>query len=1321
MPDMPLRPLVSIAIVANDPTWLGECLDSAIAQDYPALEIVVLAHDNGVVASLCSERTNIRMAPDGTADPLSTLIAETHGRYIKFVRDCDRLAPDCVSRLVEAIEQAPEALLAFSLAMQIDNHGKMHGVEQKIQYGAAMQLLDGNALRRTFARQCKNLVGEPTVVLFDGPWLRRGGESAFRGRATEHRFSALAWVAAYCNAAEERPVAFVREVLSSCRTRDGHTPSNTAATAALIDWRQIIDEIGHSDPPFADDRIQAINTYNNLVADFARMHPDETADALALRFEDDANPHYRDFLTCRTLIESGRTATAQSKLLALVEQKTSCWQVYETLADIALARHEDKLALAYLETAAQKNCTVGPITLKLAMLLIGTYRLGEGHALLETYLARHPDDSTAQQLLASIETTPGARSEQRFDATILAAYACLEGDYEQWQARADRPCLPATMRQRFEFVILARNGNGNAAELANTIDAVAAQSGHWHLTILADFDPPDPALREIDVLTWLTLPDAEAIAMMLPQAIGASCADWLVISEAGTVFAPDYLGHLAAYLDRNPQVALVYTDDDHLAPAGKRCLPRFKPDFDPDYFCAFDYVRDVAARRDALMEIAQTAPETHAETYDIVLGILDRFCEKAIGHLDRVLVHIPLAMSLRTDDTAARSALARHFARRNEQANIEDGPFPPLRRIRREFSTTPKVSIIIPTRNRIDLLRPCIDSLFANTRYSDYELIVVDNGSDDPEVARYYARVRTEQRQRVKFIDWPGEFNYAAMNNAAGAIAAGDYLLLLNNDTECIHDDWLDAMMAHAQRPDVGIVGARLLFPDSLKIQHAGVVLGMTGTAGHPFLNSLAHDEPGYLNRAQVDQEFSAVTGACLLIRKSVYDEVGGLDEQAFRISFNDIDLCLRVRQRGYRIIWTPFATLLHHGSATQIGDAQNPQKIAAFQQECNEFYLRWTKEIANDPAWNRNLSLCSTTPAVEDELVVPWNTDFHDRPRILVMPVSSPGAAEYRNLGPLRALHAAGRVHYASVCQPRADFERAPMPVELARLAPDVLVMHAPVDNVRGQALLRYVRYNPEVLRIYALDDLITHIPESNPTYRALPADAITERLELGLKASNRLIVSTEPLMHACRHLIDDIRLLPNSLPWATWGQLQSQRRRGRKLRVGWAGAQQHAGDLRFMLEVVTATSKDVDWVFFGMLPDGARAHVAEFHDYMHEFSAYPAKLASLDLDLAVAPLEIHPFNEAKSNLRLLEYGILGWPVICTDILPYQTDNPPVTRLPNDPKRWIAAIRERVAEPDAMAAEGDLLREWVKKHYLLEQRLDQWFDAYLPESSNHI
>jgi hypothetical protein len=320
---------------------------------------------------------------------------------------------------------------------------------------------------------------------------------------------------------------------------------------------------------------------------------------------------------------------------------------------------------------------------------------------------------------------------------------------------------------------------------------------------------------------------------------------------------------------------------------------------------------------------------------------------------------------------------------------------------------------------------------------------------------------------------------------------------------------------------------------------------------------------------------------------------------------------------------------------------------------------------------------------------------------------------AEYRNLGPLRSLHAQGRVQYASVCQPRKDFDRAPTPVELQRLAPDTLVMDSPVDNTRCLALLCYPRYNPDIFRIYTLDDLITNIPPDNPNSLNLQANVMKERLPLGLKACHRMIVNTEPLAEAYRNLIDDICLLPNTLEWGKWGQWQSKRGRGNKPRVGWAGAQQHAADLRFALDVVKATCKEVDWVFFGMMPEGAQAYVAEFHDFHHNFGTYPEKLASLDLDLAIAPLQYHPFNEAKSNLRLLEYGILGWPVICTDIFPYQTNNPPVTRLPNDTSRWIAAIRERIAEPEALAREGDALREWVKRHYLLENRLDEWFSAF--------
>jgi glycosyltransferase involved in cell wall biosynthesis len=229
------------------------------------------------------------------------------------------------------------------------------------------------------------------------------------------------------------------------------------------------------------------------------------------------------------------------------------------------------------------------------------------------------------------------------------------------------------------------------------------------------------------------------------------------------------------------------------------------------------------------------------------------------------------------------------------------------------------------------------------------------------------------------------------------------------------------------------------------------------------------------------------------------------------------------------------------------------------------------------------------------------------------------------------------------------------------------------------------------------------------------MPSDTLMKRVRRGLAAAHRLIVGTEPLADAFRNRIGDIRIVPDALEWKIWGALRAMRRQGEKLRVGWAGAPQDAGGLEFMAEVAEATCKAVDWVFFGRVPEPIRPYAAEFHEFhgdRQDSRTYPEKLASLDLDLALAPLAINRFNEAKSNLRLLEYGILGWPTLCSDIFPYQTGKPPVARLPNDARPWIEAILERAGEPEALAREGDALREWVKEHHLLENRLDLWLSA---------
>jgi GT2 family glycosyltransferase len=903
---------------------------------------------------------------------------------------------------------------------------------------------------------------------------------------------------------------------------------------------------------------------------------------------------------------------------------------------------------------------------------------------------------------------------------ISSAQTIPLSDYWLWRERHQGDSLFETLhRERverlwtrhplFEFITILEPGQEPL--LADSIDSLAQQYYNgWRLSIFARTPSPEPEFLKSDSqVRWFQSSPEESIDTALNERLIESHADWFALFDCGTQFPPEMLLTFGDYIAIRPQWRLIYTDDDLVTKNQKFHSPRFKPDFNLEFLRSTDYIGSFCIEKSALMVAGGFSSLPGAERYDLLLRTLDAQGEAAIGHIPEVLFHLPDSINPGANDEGATQALRHHFTRRKIPADVLPG------RVKGEsrhtvylHEETPKVSIIIPTRNRLDLLSPCIETLLKNTAYPNYELLIVDNDSDDPDIHAYYDRLCKLVPGRLQILHVPGPFDFSAMNNHAAHQAQGEYLLLLNNDTECIHAKWLDEMMSHAQRPDVGIVGARLLFPDSLKIQSAGSILGMLGSASHVFYQA-PHNASGYMNRALVDQDYSAVTGACQLIRASVFHQVAGLEVQ-FKNQCQDIDLCLKVRELGYRVIWTPFATLLHHGSAT-LKSGMDLQRVTTFQQERNKFYAHWKLRLSCDPAWNRHLGLSTSTPTLEKNLVVSWNPDFHERPRVLVFSTSSEGSVEYRDIAPLRALNTRKELHYAAVCQ-RQGFRRMPTSVELDRLAPDVFLLHVSFSDLHCNALLTYKEYNPDIFRIYSLDDLMSDLPKDHPGYKRLPSDIVSERIRLGLKASNRLIVSTEPLFQTYRGMIDDIRLLPNTLEWRIWGALQSKRQRGNKLRVGWVGTEQHAGDLRFITEVVKATAKEVDWVFFGMRPEGVESCMTEFHAPC-PFSAYPEKLASLDLDLAIAPLEIHPFNEAKSNLRLLEYGILGCPVICTDIFPYQTDNPPLTRLPNDPDKWIAAIRGRLGEHEALAREGDVLREWVKKHYLLENRLDQWRDAF--------
>jgi GT2 family glycosyltransferase len=264
----------------------------------------------------------------------------------------------------------------------------------------------------------------------------------------------------------------------------------------------------------------------------------------------------------------------------------------------------------------------------------------------------------------------------------------------------------------------------------------------------------------------------------------------------------------------------------------------------------------------------------------------------------------------------------------------------------------PLVSLIIPTKDRADLLRNCIDSIRVKTTYGNYEIIVVDNNSEEDETFAYFDELARDERVRV--LPHPHPFNYSAINNAAVRLARGSIVGLVNNDVEVITSDWLTEMVSWAQQPAIGCVGAKLYYSDDT-VQHGGVILGVGGVANHAHRLKRRSD-PGYFGRALVAQTLSAVTAACLLVRKAVYAEVRGLDGQRLKVAFNDVDFCLKVRQAGYRNVWTPFAELYHHESKSR-GTEDTPEKLARFHSEVRTMVERWQKELARDPYYSVNLA----------------------------------------------------------------------------------------------------------------------------------------------------------------------------------------------------------------------------------------------------------------------------------------------------------------------------------------------------------------------------
>ena len=461
----------------------------------------------------------------------------------------------------------------------------------------------------------------------------------------------------------------------------------------------------------------------------------------------------------------------------------------------------------------------------------------------------------------------------------------------------------------------------------------------------------------------------KGIAANTNAAASLATGDYLALADHDDILAPHAMYTMGKAIlqlrERGEPDGFLYSDEALFSKSIQRpIVAHFKPDYAPDYLLCCNYICHLAVFQKALWDaVGGERPECDgSQDHDLFLRLIEQVGGAA--HVPQVLYYWRVHAGSTSGGTeakpyvaaAAKKALADHLARTGRTGTVEDGLFPSTYRVKWDIEGDPKVSILIPNKDHTDDLEKCLQSIWKKTTWDNYEIIVIENNSTDPATFAYYEKAK-QRYDGLKVVTYPEKgFNFSGINNFGRKAAAGDYLLLLNNDVEVRNGDWLTELLRQcAHKGGAAICGAMLYYPDET-LQHAGVITGLGGYAGHSHKYKQKGGS-GYLFRIATVQDFSAVTGACLLVKASVYDEVGGLDEQ-FAVAFNDVDFCLRVRDAGYRIAWTPYAELTHYESKSRGGDEKDPAKAARFAAEQQRLYTIHGKEnILDDPYYNPNLT----------------------------------------------------------------------------------------------------------------------------------------------------------------------------------------------------------------------------------------------------------------------------------------------------------------------------------------------------------------------------
>lgn len=549
-------------------------------------------------------------------------------------------------------------------------------------------------------------------------------------------------------------------------------------------------------------------------------------------------------------------------------------------------------------------------------------------------------------------------------------------DYKEWlqEHKPSEKELEKQKNQVFAYApkisVLVPVYNTPEEFLKQMIQSVRVQTyPNWELCI-ANANPANDNVRRIlDICTRkdsrikvVDVVENEGIAQNTNRALDIATGEYVGLLDHDDLLEESALYEIVKRINENEKTDVLYSDEDKVTTNLEEYFaPNFKPDFNLDMLRSNNYIcHFFVAKKELVEEVGRfRAVYNGAQDYDLIL----RCVEKAehIEHIAKILYHWRIHQESTADNPlskmyaydAGKEAIEEHLKRCQTEGEVSLTDNLGFYRVKYKISGNPLISILIPNKDQKETLDKCLRSIEKLTDYDNYEIIIIENNSTEKETFEYYNEI--SKKEKIRVIYWQGEFNYSAINNFGAGYARGDYLLLLNNDMEVINGDWLQEMLSHCQREEVGAVGARLYYPDDT-VQHAGIIIGIGGVAGSVFVG-MKRGYTGYMHRASIQQDLSAVTAACMLIKRSVFEEVGGLEEK-LQIAFNDVDLCLRIRKKGYLIVYDPYVELYHYESKTR-GPEDTKEKVRRFQSEIEYMRSHWISILKNgDPAYNPNLTL---------------------------------------------------------------------------------------------------------------------------------------------------------------------------------------------------------------------------------------------------------------------------------------------------------------------------------------------------------------------------